>query len=259
MTRSVEPFTILIVNYRTQILTRLCMSLLKKHVDLSRNDVVVVDNGSNDGSLAYLRSLNWIKLVEREQGIDEPAFISHGQALDEGIKHCKTEYVCLIHTDTFIYDAQVFDMLLGEVSIEGVAAAGTKNQRHRKAYRKMLRTAKKATRYFFQSILLDLGLTNKGPKPYKDGHLKSFCCMWDANLIKKHELKFSTGSMNPGYEMQNTLTELGYKFVDVGTRALFNYLSHVQSGTVVEINEEKKNVRRNLEYQKIVKETMSTL
>ncbi len=259
MKPSAEPFSILLVNYKTLQLTTLCLSLLKKHIDLDRTDVVVVDNGSNDDSLTYLRSLDWIKLVEREQTPGEPAFISHGEALDEGLKHIASKYVCLLHTDTFVHNSEVFEMLLTKVMEENVAAVGTTHQRHRRIHKRAFRFCKKAMRYYYRRLCVALGFSDVAPKPYKDTHLKSFCCMWNYELIKRCELRFSMGTQNPGYKMQNILSNLGFNFVDVGTGPLFRHLDHVQSGTVVEMNVTKKNERRYSEYERIVKDRMTVL
>ena len=254
-----EPFSILLVNYRTLRLTSLCMGLLKKHLDVQMNDIVVVDNGSDDESLDYLRSLDWITLVERTQSKGAPAFISHGEALDEGLKHVKTSRVCLLHTDTFIHDPKVFDLLHSALDGSQVAAAGAKYQRHRRIHKRAFRIVKKASRYYTRKLLIGLRLSASEPKPYRDPYLKSFCCMWDVDLIRKTGLKFSTGSKNPGYEMQDTLQNEGFRFIDVGTAAMFRYLSHVQSGTVVEINRSILNKRRHSDYERIVRETISAI
>ena len=56
--------TICIVNYKTEELTRLCLRSIRKFTE-APYQVVVVDNDSNDSSLEYLRSLDWITLIER--------------------------------------------------------------------------------------------------------------------------------------------------------------------------------------------------
>jgi len=247
----------LIVNYRTLRLTSLCLSLLEKHIDQEKTDVIVVDNGSNDESLEYLKSLDWIRLIERTQESDEPAFISHGRALDEGLEYVTTPYVCLLHTDTFVYDSNVFELLLAQISHHNVAAVGTRDQRHRKPHKRIFRICKKIIRYYFRKLTLTLGLSKASPKPIRDNYLKSFCCMWDVNLIRSRNLKFTSEMKNPGYKIQDELTQNGFIFVDIGTSTLFKFLSHIQSGTVVELNNIGKNQRRKLEYEKLIEEAMS--
>lgn len=64
--------------------------------------VIVVDNGSGDDSLAYLRNLKWITLVERTATETEPAHLSHARALDLAFKEVDTEFVLSIHADTLV-------------------------------------------------------------------------------------------------------------------------------------------------------------
>lgn len=58
-------FSLVLVNYKTPDITRMCLELLREHVQAQRIPVWVVDNDSADASLDYLRSLDWINLIER--------------------------------------------------------------------------------------------------------------------------------------------------------------------------------------------------
>lgn len=49
-----KEVTILIPNYKTPDITKICLRLIRKHTDFSKVEVIVVDNHSNDASLAYL-------------------------------------------------------------------------------------------------------------------------------------------------------------------------------------------------------------
>ena len=83
--------TICIVNYKTEELTRLCLRSIKKFTK-SPYKVVVVDNDSGDSSLEYLRSLDWITLIERPGEVVKSGSWAHGTALDKGLEVCDTEY-----------------------------------------------------------------------------------------------------------------------------------------------------------------------
>lgn len=247
------PFSILLVNYKTKRLTSRCLGLIKKHAVLAKTNVIVVDNGSNDESLEYLKSLEWITLLERKQHEDSPAHISHAQALDEGMQHVRTRYVLLIHSDTLIYNSQIYDHLFAQFNSRKVVAVGTCEQRHRKVYKKFARVVKKFTRYYYRKGLHLLGLSNLEPKPFIDSYLKSFCCLWDVGVIRRHGLNFCADNLNPSYGMQDKLIALGYRLVRLPTRQIFSYLDHVQSGTVVEMaTTECSNPRRSRSYAKIM-------
>jgi GT2 family glycosyltransferase len=96
--------TILIPNYRTPKITRLCLRMLRKHTDTGRIHVIAIDNdsGEDDESLQYLRSLEWIELIERKAVPGESPGASHASALDMALERVTTPYVMSIHTDTFV-------------------------------------------------------------------------------------------------------------------------------------------------------------
>lgn len=58
--------TICVVHYRTPELIRLCLRSIRKYTP-KPYEMVVVGNDSQDESLEYLRSLGWIRLIERKE------------------------------------------------------------------------------------------------------------------------------------------------------------------------------------------------
>ena len=62
-----EPqLTVIIPNYKTPELTKICLRLLRKYSTPDQLKVIVIDNASADSSIEYLRQLKWIKLIERQ-------------------------------------------------------------------------------------------------------------------------------------------------------------------------------------------------
>src|SRR6185312_4131555 len=101
--------TILVPNYKTLELTKLCLRLLRKFTDPNQVKVIVVDNDSRDASLDYLRSLAWIELIERTAIPGESPPLSHARALDLGLARTNTPYVLSIHTDTLVHHPKWLD------------------------------------------------------------------------------------------------------------------------------------------------------
>lgn len=118
--------TILIPNYRTLKLTKLCLRLIRKYTEPNLIHVIVIDNNSRDDSLDYLRSLNWIELIERKGVKDESPSLAHSRALDLALERVKTPYTLSIHTDTLVKDRQWLTALLGEMEKEtDIAGVGS--------------------------------------------------------------------------------------------------------------------------------------
>ena len=94
--------TICIVNYKTPDFIRLCLRSIRKFTKYPY-EVIVVDNDSQDESLKYLKSLNWIRLIERRAGSNEPGGgYAHAAGLDLGLENCNTEFFVSMHSDTFV-------------------------------------------------------------------------------------------------------------------------------------------------------------
>jgi GT2 family glycosyltransferase len=248
-----DRFTILLVNYKTPEMTRLCLKFLKKIFDSSQIDIVLVDNSSTRKSFGALNKIKNIELVARVVPAQEAVHISHAKGLDFGLAQVKTRYVLLIHTDTLIYDPSVIDLLFARMKQhDRIAAVGTVEQRLRNLPSRLFRLFKNAARYSSRRISRPLGLTDKIPKPITDRYLKSFCCLWDADLVKSRGLKFCADDRNPGYSMQDELEKSGYEFVRLPAKLVFNHLDHIQSGTMVENNAYLCTHRRVRAYQKII-------
>ena len=61
--------SIIILTWNGLDYTRKCLESLKPNTDLSMCDVYVVDNGSTDGTIDYLESLEWIHLIKNEKNL----------------------------------------------------------------------------------------------------------------------------------------------------------------------------------------------
>src|SRR5580692_1614671 len=107
--------SILVPNYKTPELTKLCLRLLRKYTDPQLARIIVIDNDSQDESLAYLKQLGWIHLIERPRIPNEPPVMSHARALDLGMTQVDTPYVLSIHTDTLVKRPDWLNFLISEM------------------------------------------------------------------------------------------------------------------------------------------------
>jgi len=70
MQASKAPVTIIILTWNGLEYTRACLESLRAHTPLGDDvQVLVVDNGSTDGTVAYLHSLDWIRLIENDRNL----------------------------------------------------------------------------------------------------------------------------------------------------------------------------------------------
>ena len=253
-TLSKPTFSIVLVNYKTLDLTRICLDLLHAHARKQNIPVWVVDNDSADDSVAYLRSLNWIKLIERQSPGKEPGHIAHGKALDMALDSIDTDYVFLMHTDTFVFDADVFAMMMDHCNKNpNVAAVGCTEQLDRGLPRTVWRFTSRFVKHHARRLKQSLGLRSRAPKPYRETYLKSFCTLWNCLLMKQWGLHFQIDDRVPGYELQDRVIGLGHDVVFLSPGKIFKYLDHVQAGTVAAAGGYAQDHRRTKMYQDILK------
>ncbi len=247
-------FSVVLVNYKTPDLTKMCLELLREHAQEQRIPVWVVDNDSADASLDYLRTLDWINLIERPSVKGEAGHIAHGKALDLVLDKVETDYLFLLHTDTFVYDKEVFAMMMRECANNpDMAAVGCVEQINRGMLRETWRLTSRFCKHYVRRAKTQLGLKTKEPKPYRETHLKSFCTLWNARLAKSHGLHFCMDDRVPGYTLQDRMVSLGYGIKFLSPRKIFSYLDHIQSGTVAAAGTYGKDHRRTKMYEASIK------
>lgn len=250
---SSKSFSIVIVNYKTPEITRICLDLLHQHLGNDNVPIWVVDNNSADESTEYLRTLDWINLIERSAPGPEIGHIAHGKALDLVLQRVETDYLFLMHTDTFVFDKNVFPMMLSKcLKNPKVVAVGCVEQINRGTARSLWRFSSRLFKYHYRRLKVSVGLRSREPKPYREVYLKSFCTLWNCKLIKQHDMHFSMDERVPGYTLQDRMTELGYVVEMLSPRKIFSYLDHIQAGTVAAAGGYDKTHRRTKMYNNIL-------
>lgn len=225
--------TILIPNFRTLTLTKLCLRLIRQYTDLHLARVMVIDNDSQDESLAYLRSLQWISLIERISIPGESACQSHSRALDLGLAQVTTPYVLSIHTDTLVKQQGWLPFLLSQIEKDTqIAGVGSWKLEFKPRWRRSL----KLIEYYVQRAYYAFikreqhGLQGVGTNfPY----LRSHCALYRTALLRQHQLHFSDGDMVAGKKMHQSLLSLGYHMRFIDSEQLCEYLEHINHATVV--------------------------
>ena len=215
-------------------------------IDLHSNNHVVVVINEEHKRVYEKRSNNDLNLTLA-------AHVAHGKALDFGIAHINTSYVLCIHTDTLIHDAGVLELMIDTMQKNSAVAVGTVDQLHRHAGKRLWRLFNRAIRYYGRYIGRKLKLTDKFPSPYREKYLKSYCCLWNVEIIKSNGLLFNSDNRNPSYTMQDKFKEAGFVLIKLPTATIFKYLDHIQSGTMVEIGLHRQEHRRSRAYRRLIR------
>lgn len=241
--------TILVPNYKTLELTKLCLRLIRKHTDLQQAKVIVIDNDSQDASVDYLRSLSWIQLIERKPIPGEGSISSHSRALDLGLEQVDTPYVISIHTDTLIKNNHWLSFLLAEIQKNPLnAGVGSWKLEFKPFWRRGLKSLERRAQLLYYHLLgKHIHLIEGIGKNYF--YLRSHCAMYRMDLIRSLDLRFSGGDMVAGKEMHKRLVDAGYKMVFLPSETLIKYLDHINHATTVlnpELSTRVKSVTKGL-------------
>lgn len=89
--------SIIIINYKTRRVTADCLNSIKRSTDKVDKEVIVVDNGSADGSAEYLR-----QKFPRFKVYDAGANLGFARGNNFGFKRSSGKYVWLLNSDTLL-------------------------------------------------------------------------------------------------------------------------------------------------------------
>lgn len=245
--------SILLPHYRTLELTKFCLRSLRKYTDPARIQVIVIDNGSQDVSTEYLRSLAWITLIEREPIPGEGVATAHARALDLGLAQATAPYVLSMHTDTIVTSPRWLDYLVDSIERDpGIAGVGSWKLEFRPWYRRLV---KKLTPLW---DALRQPFRNRAPRKNDNDYLylRSHCALYRTDLLRQFSLSFDENDV-AGKVLHKKLEEQGFRMVFLDIHGLGSHVHHINHATMVLNPEiagrktgteaERKRVRRELE------------
>lgn len=247
-----SDFAVVLVNYKTPEITRICLDLLHEPARRLGFPVWVIDNGSGDASTEYLKSLSWIRFLERTPGEGETGFVSHGLALDMALERADTDFLFLLHTDTFVHDECIFSFMLEKCRGNDVVGVGCLEQIDRGRFRRFWRVAKRFGQYHARRLKRSLGLNSRPPKPWTEQYVKSFCSLWNVRIMKERGWTFAMGGAIPTYALQDLARTAGYQIALIPPQKMFAYLDHIEAGTVAAAGTYGAQHRRTRKYRDLL-------
>lgn len=242
MTIGKEKITICIPHWQVNRYISICLRSIRKHSRKYDLDVIVVDNGSKDESLDYLRSLEWIRLFERPEEVHTNWPENVFTAWDFGIQHAFGDYFITMHSDVFVKADDWLDPMLRETNHDPqVAAAGAWKLHFENP---IYAFQKRIIGYALKRLKTILGLRKY--VEWKTGHYpRDYCAMYRKNVILDNNLQFlpikgKNGgySKGGGYSIALQLWDAGYITRNIRIREMADKVVHIAHGTAA-IAEEK--------------------
>ena len=219
---------------------RPCLRSIRKHSRDEDIEIIVIDNGSKDASLDYLRSLDWIRLIERpeEKHTNWPANVF--SAWDRGLREATGEYYVTLHSDTFVKsDGWLRPLVRAIEQSPRIAASGA----WKLELEHPLFAAQKRVTGLVEAGFRRL-IGKRPPVGLREGHFpRDYCAMYRRDVLVRHKLTFAClyGNRGGGYSIARQLWEHGYQMGMVGVREMHRNVAHIAHGTAAVRSEKRLN------------------
>ena len=223
--------TIVIPHYQTLALITLCLRSIRKYTQPPYK-VIVIDNGSKDESLEYLKSVKWINLILREK-VENNGSWAHGSALDLGLKNTFTDFFISLHSDVIIKDYSWLSRLVAplEQNKDLVCAGTGKLEEISLAYQLLKKMGDIKGLFRF----LKRKFTNMPDRPLPP-YIRTTCAIYRTEILKKENLSFLPRKdlgMTSGQFLYYQLVNKGFQTLFLPEEELKRLLSHVSHGTMI--------------------------
>jgi hypothetical protein len=214
--------TVIIPNYKTPMLTKLCLRSLRKFTDLTQTKIIVVDNDSADASLEYLKRLKWITLIERKTA-GETGPEMHARALDTALEAVDTPFFAVMHTDTIVRSEKWLDFLLGKFDgAPKLGGVGSWKLEHISRAKVLGQRIEDFVRELF---------TRRRHAP-EERYLRSHCAVYRTELVKKFTRGFDDHE-TAGKSLHRMLVAAGFEMRFLESAELGQYVDHLNHATMI--------------------------
>lgn len=237
----------------------LCLRALRQYTDGPSYEIIVVDNGSQGESLEFLKSLSWIRLVDRGDQTPEKWIHAMNTALDIGLSMARGKYYLIMHSDTIVKRKGWLDRLVTAIETdEHTAASGTEKLEVRSRLRLMLKDATDTKRFRLWIKRTFLGDSTEALK-LREPCPRDFAALYRTNILRENNLSFiGRDDYSAGDTMYRDLKELGYKAQLVDVREMMTYMDHIAhaSGSILperELKNKRMLVKTRLRLKRLFK------
>jgi GT2 family glycosyltransferase len=233
-----------LVNYKTPKVTAICLRHLKEIAPLV-NKIWVVDNNSQDESTSIIKKQKFVNLIHRKAK-DINGKEAHGKALDVIKEKSKSKYLLIMHTDTFIYNADFLKEMTTEFKKEpNLFAIGCLHQIDRGRLRFFYRYVSRLIKFMFRTVVSKVSNKIRAPKNFKEDYIKTFCALYDLEKLKKLKVDFfSNANEVPSNNLQKIMLKKGYQRSIWPASKIFSFMDHVEEATHIETGMNRKRLRR---------------
>jgi glycosyltransferase involved in cell wall biosynthesis len=222
--------TICIPHWQAELFMKLCLRSIRRHSQKYALEVIVVDNGSRDRSLDYLRSLDWIRLIERPGEVHTNWPENVFTAWDRGLQEATGEFYVTMHSDVFVRRDGWLDPLLREIerSERNAATGSWKLDLENPVYA----WQKRVVGYAAATARSWVGL-GKPAQWQLQNYPRDYCAMYRRRVLLAHGLTFRgiNNYTGGGYSIARQIWDAGYETPIFSVREMAQSVFHVAHGT----------------------------
>jgi GT2 family glycosyltransferase len=236
-----EPLVSIIVpHYQTPELAKLCLRSIRKFTKDIPYEVIVVDNASKDGaSLDYLRSVDWIRLIERHGNLAQ-ASAAHREAVEVGIDAARAQFLLTVHTDTVpVREDWLQYHLQPLLDNEKIAAIGTDKLNLRPRYQDWLRVVEDWATWWKR--WRPVRMNNRHP------YIRSHCALYRRSILETHGIRYNDiPTLTAGQGVHQQLVRLGYECRLLRPRDVIQRVVHLEHATALMVPDFHPSLRKML-------------
>lgn len=223
--RHMQPkISILLPHFQTRDLTLACLQLLRQRTRRKSYEVIVIDNGSSDGSGAELARLPWVRVLRREVPVGERPAYSHGMALNLGVADARAPLLLTMHTDTMVLRGDWLDFLLATLDSGGsnCAMVGSWKLESSRPLRGLFKQLEDRLRAC-------LGRGHKGER-----YIRSHCALYRRDVVTQVPGMFAPSDLTrgPGEDLYWAILAAGHGCRFIEPEVLGRYIRHLNHATM---------------------------
>ncbi len=240
MTVSRPRISVCIPHWQAELYMTLCLRSIRKHSAKYDLEVIVVDNGSRDESLSYLRRVPWIRLLERseERPTNWPTNVF--TAWDLGLTVATGDYFLSMHSDVFVRSDDWLDPFLREIAV-GPAVGGTGSWKLEIEH-PLYAWQKRTIGYGIAKLKSAIGI-GKRVEWQQQNYPRDYCALYRRQVLVDHGLTFC-GKTGGGISIARQLWNAGFSTPLFPVREMAKCVYHIAHGTAAIAPEKRLNHAR---------------
>jgi hypothetical protein len=196
--------------------------------------------------------VQWIKLIQRTDGVKKSGSWAHGSALDLGLGATKTEFFLALHSDVIVKEGSWLDLLTTPFQENPrLACAGSGKLEDVSAGYRLLKKMGNV-KGLYRLMLTSAGKSTGLPGEVQQQYVRTICALYRTDVLKKERLSFlpiEEKGLTSGQALYYDLIEKGYRSRFFPPEEMRKVIDHVNHGTMIgnpSLGAKQRTIRKGL-------------